>query len=58
VTWEELDADPARIKGNGNKQLDGLELAYVDSVSIELTLFKGKHTQLYRTQVDLRNRPY
>lgn len=58
VTWEELDADPARVRGNGNKVLDALELRYVDSVGIEMTLFRGKHQQVYRTQVDLRNRPY
>lgn len=58
VTWEEIDADPARVRGNGNKQLDALELQYVDAVSIELTLFKGQRRQTYRTQVDLRNRPY
>lgn len=58
VTWEELDADPAAVKGNGNRRLDALELGFVDSVAIELTLFRGKHQQIYRTQVDLRNRPY
>ena len=57
VTWEELDADPAGVKGNGNKKLD-LELNYIDSVAIEITLFKGQRRQTYRTQVDLRNRPY
>lgn len=58
VTWEELDADPAHLRGNGNKVLDALELRYVDSVGIEMTLFRGTHQQVYRTQVDLRNRPY
>jgi Tfp pilus assembly protein PilW len=57
VTWEELDADPAGVKGNGNKKLD-LELNYIDAVAIEITLFKGQRRQTYRTQVDLRNRPY
>lgn len=57
VTWEELDADPAGVRGNGNKMLD-LELAYIDSIVIEITLFKGQRKQTYRTQVDLRNRPY
>lgn len=57
VTWEELDADPAGVKGNKNKKLD-LELNYVDAVTIEITLFKGQRRQTYRTQVDLRNRPY
>ncbi len=57
VTWEELDADPAGVKGNKNKKLD-LELNYVDAVTVEITLFKGQRRQTYRTQVDLRNRPY
>lgn len=57
VTWEELDADPTGVKGNKNKKLD-LELNYVDAVTIEITLFKGQRRQTYRTQVDLRNRPY
>ena len=57
VTWEELDADTAGVKGNKNKSLD-LELNYLDSVTIEITLFKGQRRQTYRTQVDLRNRPY
>ena len=57
VTWEELDADPDRVRGNGNRLLD-LELTSVDSVVIEITLFKGERRQTYRTQVDLRNRPY
>jgi prepilin-type N-terminal cleavage/methylation domain-containing protein len=57
VSWEELDADPEGVRGNGNKVLD-LELAYVDSVAIDITLFKGERRQTYRTQVDLRNRPY
>lgn len=57
VTWEELDADPAGVKGNGNKKLD-LELNYIDAVTVEITLFKGQRRQTYQTQVDLRNRPY
>ena len=57
VTWEELDADPTGVRGNGNRQLD-LELQHVDAVEIGITLFKGERRQTYRTQVDLRNRPY
>lgn len=57
VTWEELDADPARVRGDGDRTLD-LELQYIDSVTIDMTLFKGQRKQTYRTQVDLRNRPY
>ena len=58
MTWEELDADPAGVRGNGNKLLDRRAPATIDSVAIELTLFKGERRQTYRTQVDLRNRPY
>jgi type II secretory pathway pseudopilin PulG len=57
VSWEELDADPTGVRGNGNRLLD-LELAHLDAVTIEITLFKGDRRQTYRTQVDLRNRPY
>ncbi len=57
VTWEEIDADPARVRGDNDKNLD-LELQYIDSVTIDITLFKGARRQTYRTQVDLRNRPY
>lgn len=58
VDWEELDADPAHVKGNGNHQLDATELPYVDSVQITLTLFRGHHRQVFQTQVDLRNGAY
>ena len=57
VTWEELDADPARVRGDNDRNLD-LELQFIDSVTIDITLFKGARRQSYRTQVDLRNRPY
>lgn len=58
VNWEELDADAVNAKGNGNHVLDGPELAYLDSITIEVTVLKGSRQQVYRTQVDLRNRPY
>lgn len=58
VSWEELDADPARVRGNGSRTLDALELQFIDTVKIEITLFKGERRQTYRTQVDLRNRPF
>jgi prepilin-type N-terminal cleavage/methylation domain-containing protein len=57
VDWEELDADPAMVKGNQNHLLD-VELPYIDSVTITLTLFRGHHKQVFRTQVDLRNGAY
>jgi prepilin-type N-terminal cleavage/methylation domain-containing protein len=58
ISWEELDADPSGKYGNGNHALDALELRYIDSVTISLTVLKGSHKQVYQTQVDLRNRPY
>ncbi len=57
VSWEELDADPAGVVGDNDLALDA-ELPYIDSVTIEVTLFQGERRQTYRTQVDLRNRPY
>lgn len=58
VNWEELDADTVTAKGNKNGVLDGEELARIDSITIELTVLRGTRQQKYRTQVDLRNRPY
>lgn len=58
VNWEELDADNTNAGGNDNHVLDGQELSQIDSVTIELTVLKGSRSQTYRTQVDLRNRPY
>jgi prepilin-type N-terminal cleavage/methylation domain-containing protein len=58
VGWEELDADTADGYGNANHQLDPLELGYVDSVGIQITVLKGSHKQTYQSQVNLRNRPY
>ncbi|HET6816873.1 MAG TPA: prepilin-type N-terminal cleavage/methylation domain-containing protein [Mycobacteriales bacterium] len=57
VDWEELDADPLGVYGNGNHTLDQ-ELQYIDSVTITLTMLKGSHQQKYTASVDLRNRPY
>lgn len=58
VNWEELDADANFANGNKNRVLDGEELSKVDSVTIEITVLKNARQQTYRTQVDLRNRPY
>ena len=58
VAWEELDADAAYALGNKNHVLDGHELAKLDSITIEITVLKDSRQQTYRTQVDLRNRPY
>ncbi len=57
VTWPELDSDPTGAYGNGNNVLDQ-ELGYIDSVTIDVTVLNGSKRQEYRTQVDLRNRPY
>lgn len=58
IQWEELDADGVTAKGNGNRVLDGQELARIDSITIEIKVLKDTRQQTYRTQVDLRNRPY
>ena len=57
VHWWELDADPSHQVGNGDGQLN-TELSSIDAVTISFTVFKGTHQQKYRTQIDLRNRPY
>jgi prepilin-type N-terminal cleavage/methylation domain-containing protein len=53
TTWRELDAAGAPV-GNNDGQLD-VELAHIDSLVLTLTMRDGGHTQVYRTQVDLRN---
>ena len=58
VNWEELDADEVHAGGNDNRVLDGAELSKIDSITIEITVLRGSRQQTYRTQVDLRNRPY
>ena len=57
VHWWELDADPSAQVGNGNGVLD-TELTSIDAVTLSFTVFKGNRRQDYRTQIDLRNRPY
>jgi prepilin-type N-terminal cleavage/methylation domain-containing protein len=57
VNWWELDADTTGAVGNHNGALDQ-ELTSVDSVTITFTVLKGIRQQTYRTQIDLRNRPY
>jgi prepilin-type N-terminal cleavage/methylation domain-containing protein len=51
--WTEIDRTPGI--GNGNGVLDPAELAYVDLVSITLSVLEGSHKQTYETQVGLRN---
>lgn len=58
VTWEELDAAPSPCPdnfGNSNGAFD-VELAGINSVTIDLTVLTGNRQQDYRTQLDLRNR--
>lgn len=53
TTWTELD-EAGTPDGNLNGALD-VELANVDSVVLDLTMRVDGHSQVYRTQVDLRN---
>ena len=55
TTWRELDESAAPI-GNNNGQLDTVELTNIDSVVLNVTMKVSGHPQVYRTQVDLRNR--
>jgi hypothetical protein len=57
VTWQEIDAETSGAYGNQNGVLDQ-ELDYIDSITIEFSVLTGSRRQDYRTQVDLRNRPY
>ncbi len=54
TTWRELDAAGPPV-GDANSRLD-LELADVDSVVLSLTMRLGGKSQVYRTQISLRNR--
>lgn len=55
TTWSELDAAGPPV-GNNDGQLDGPELANIDSIVIDLGVSdNGNHEQSYTTQVDLRN---
>ena len=53
TSWLELDEAAPPI-GNANGNLDG-ELVNVDSVVLNVTMRLGGRSQVYRTQVDLRN---
>lgn len=53
TTWEEIDQTVG--VGDSDGVLDWAELQYIDSVTIRVTLFEGKHRQDYRTTIDLRN---
>ena len=54
TTWRELDVFGAPV-GNNNGRLD-VELPNIDSVVLNLTMKINKKSQVYRTQVSLRNR--
>jgi Tfp pilus assembly protein PilW len=53
TSWLELDSAPPPV-GNGNGVLD-VELTGIDSVVINVTMSQGGRSQVYRSQVDLRN---
>ncbi|MGB8651571.1 MAG: prepilin-type N-terminal cleavage/methylation domain-containing protein [Mycobacteriales bacterium] len=53
TTWTELDAAGPPV-GDKNGLLD-TELPSIDSVVLDVTMQLDKHSQVYRTQVDLRN---
>jgi len=58
TTWQELDPTPANGGvGDGSGTLTAAELKHIDSVVISFTVLKDRQAQVYRTQVDLRNRP-
>lgn len=54
LNWIELDRAQSAGFGNCNGLLD-VELPYIDSVQIDVTVLKQPRAQRYRTQVDLRN---
>lgn len=54
VDWSELDATPGI--GNNNGKPDGAELAHMDSVVIDVAVYRDGRRQTYHTQVDFRNR--
>ncbi len=53
ITWRELDAGAPPV-GNGNGVLD-VELSNVDSVVLRVTMSQSGRSQIYRSQVKLRN---
>lgn len=62
VTWEEVESAPnpcPDLAGDSDSppSLD-VELGSVNSVVVELTVLTGNRRQNYRTQVDMRNRPF
>lgn len=58
TTWQELDPAPADGGvGDGSGTLTAAELRHIDSVLISFTVLRDQQAQVYKTQVDLRNRP-
>ena len=58
VTWQELDCAPLSAGvGNQNGQLDTIELRKINGIGITLTVLQGARQQVYKTQVELRNKP-
>lgn len=54
TTWRELDEAGPPV-GDQDGQLGATELAHIDSLVFDLTMNVNGHTQVYRTQVNLRN---
>jgi prepilin-type N-terminal cleavage/methylation domain-containing protein len=54
VDWTELDATSGI--GNQNGKPDGAELTHIDSVVLDVSVYRGGRQQTYHTQVDFRNR--
>lgn len=53
TTWQEIDESSA---GNDNGVPDGVELALIDLVSVELVVRDGDAVRRFTVQADLRNR--
>jgi prepilin-type N-terminal cleavage/methylation domain-containing protein len=54
TSWYDLDAAGAPV-GNRNSVIDMPELRYVDTVSVQLTMSAGGHTQVFSSATELRN---
>jgi prepilin-type N-terminal cleavage/methylation domain-containing protein len=57
TTWQELDTNASATcpHPDGNGTLDTNELASIDSVFLNFSVFEGTHRQTYNAQVNLRN---
>lgn len=54
TSWYDLDTAGPPV-GNGNSVIDLPELRYIDTVSIQLTMSSGGHTQIFNSATELRN---